>query len=61
MGLEQRDRGQRVVMVETTGDRRISMRATDKSFIIDKKQVLEAFRAVKSNGGAAGADGQTLE
>ncbi len=37
------------------------MRATDKPFTIDKKQVLEAFRAVKSNGGAPGADGQTLE
>lgn len=37
------------------------MRATDKPFTIGKKQVLEAFRAVKSNGGAAGADGQTLE
>jgi hypothetical protein len=36
-----------VVMIETTGVRRISMRATDKPFIIDKKQVLEAFRAVK--------------
>jgi RNA-directed DNA polymerase len=48
-------------MIETTGVRRISMRATDKPFTIDKKQVLEAFRAVKSNGGAAGADGETLE
>ena len=37
------------------------MRATDKPFNIDKKQVLEAFRAVKSNAGAAGVDGQTLE
>jgi len=37
------------------------MTATDKPFYIDKKQVLEAFKAVKSNGGAAGVDGQTLE
>ena len=37
------------------------MTATGKPFYIDKKQVLEAFRAVKSNGGAAGVDGQTLE
>src|SRR4030081_150672 len=37
------------------------MRTTGKPFNIDKKQVLEAFRAVKSNGGAAGVDGQTIE
>lgn len=37
------------------------MRATDKPFDIEKKQVFEAFRAVKSNGGSAGVDGQTLE
>jgi RNA-directed DNA polymerase len=37
------------------------MTATGKPFYIDKKQVLEAFKAVKSNGGAAGVDGQTLE
>jgi RNA-directed DNA polymerase len=37
------------------------MAATGKPFNIDKKQVLEAFKAVKSNGGAAGVDGQTLE
>ena len=37
------------------------MRVTDKPFNIDKKQVYEAYKAVKSNGGAAGVDGQTLE
>jgi retron-type reverse transcriptase len=37
------------------------MAATSKPFNIEKKQVLEAFKAVKSNGGAAGVDGQTLE
>jgi group II intron reverse transcriptase/maturase len=35
--------------------------ATCKPFNIDKKQVFEAFKAVKSNGGAAGVDGQSLE
>jgi group II intron reverse transcriptase/maturase len=35
--------------------------ATGKPFNIDKKQVFEAFKAVKSNGGAAGVDGQSLE
>jgi group II intron reverse transcriptase/maturase len=37
------------------------MRATDKPFNIDKQQVYEAYKAVKSNGGAAGVDGQTIE
>jgi RNA-directed DNA polymerase len=33
----------------------------DKPFKIDKSQVYEACKAVKSNQGAAGVDGQTLE
>ena len=33
------------------------MPTTDKPFKIDKKQVFEAFKAVKSNAGAAGVDG----
>jgi len=37
------------------------MRATGKPFNIDKKQVYEAYKAVKSKGGAAGEDGQTIE
>jgi group II intron reverse transcriptase/maturase len=37
------------------------MRATDKPYNIDKMQVYEAYKAVKSNGGAAGVDGQTIE
>jgi group II intron reverse transcriptase/maturase len=37
------------------------MRATGKPFNIDKMQVYEAYKAVKSNGGAAGVDGQTIE
>src|SRR5476651_2054386 len=37
------------------------MRATGKPFNIDKKRVYEAYKAVKSKGGAAGADGQTIE
>jgi RNA-directed DNA polymerase len=48
-------------MIETTGNRRISMLATDKPFNIDKRQVLEAYKAVKSKAGAAGVDGQTIE
>jgi RNA-directed DNA polymerase len=37
------------------------MPATDKPFNIDKKLVYEAYKAVKSNAGAAGGDGQTIE
>jgi hypothetical protein len=33
----------------------------DKPFQIDKRQVYKAYQAVKSNKGAAGVDGQTLE
>jgi len=39
----------------------MSMRATGKPFSIDKKQVYEAYKAVKSNAGSAGVDGQTIE
>src|ERR1017187_10863063 len=46
---------------EATGNRRTSMRATGKPFNIGKEQVYEAYKAVKSNGGAAGVDGQTIE
>src|SRR4030088_3556774 len=48
-------------MIETTGNRRTPMRATGKPFNIDKKQVYECYKAVKSKGGAAGEDGQTIE
>ncbi len=34
---------------------------TNKPFMIEKRQVYEAYKAVKSNGGAAGVDGQTIE
>ena len=37
------------------------MRTTSKPFHIGKQQVYEAYQAVKSNGGAAGVDGQTIE
>jgi len=37
------------------------MRTTSKPFDIGKKQVYEAYQAVKSNGGAPGVDGQTIE
>lgn len=34
---------------------------TNKPFKIEKRLVYEAYKAVKSNGGAAGVDGQTIE
>jgi retron-type reverse transcriptase len=37
------------------------MDATGKPLDIEKKQVYEAYKAVKSNGGATGVDGQTIE
>jgi group II intron reverse transcriptase/maturase len=39
----------------------ISMHATNKPFIIEKRLVYEAYKAVKSNRGAAGVDKQSIE
>src|ERR1019366_5961220 len=50
-----------VVSLGTTGNRMTSIGMTDKPFRIEKRQVYEAYKAVKSNHGAAGVDGQTLE
>ncbi len=38
-----------------------SENTTDKPFRIEKRQVFEAYKAVKANHGAAGVDGQSLE
>ena len=48
-------------MVETTGNRKMQIHTTDKPFNITKKQVYEAYKAVKSNAGSAGVDRQTIE
>jgi hypothetical protein len=48
-------------MVETTGNRMMTMRTTDKPFNVTKKQVYEAYKAVKSNQGAAGVDQESIE
>jgi RNA-directed DNA polymerase len=48
-------------MVETTGNRMMTMRTTDKPFKITKRQLYEAYKAVKSNHGAAGVDKETIE
>jgi len=39
----------------------MTMRTTDKPFNVTKKQVYEAYKAVKSNHGAAGVDKETIE
>jgi RNA-directed DNA polymerase len=39
----------------------ISMHATNKPFTIEKRAVYEAYKAVKSNRGAAGVDEQSIE
>jgi group II intron reverse transcriptase/maturase len=38
-----------------------SIDTTNKPFMIEKRHVYEAYKAVKSNKGAAGVDGQTIE
>ena len=48
-------------MVETTGNRKMQVHTTGKPFNITKKQVYEAYKAVKSNAGSAGVDGRTIE
>ncbi|MCK1516079.1 group II intron reverse transcriptase/maturase [Bradyrhizobium sp. 190] len=39
----------------------MQIHTTDKPFNVTKKQVYEAYKAVKSNAGAAGVDGPTIE
>ena len=50
-----------VVSFETTGDRMTLTDTTDKPFMIDKRLVYEAYKAVRSSNGGAGVDGQTIE
>ncbi len=50
-----------VVFAKQLDDRMTSIDTTDKPFKIEKRQVYEAYKAVKSNKGAAGVDGQTIE
>jgi hypothetical protein len=52
--------GQTAGIDETTGDRMKATMPADKPFQIDKKRVYEAYKAVRSNHGAAGVDGQSL-
>jgi RNA-directed DNA polymerase len=61
MGLERRGRVRWSCLTIQLDDRMTSTNTTDKPFMIDKRQVYEAYKAVKSNKGAAGVDGQTIE
>jgi len=61
MGLEQRGRVRWSCSTKQLDDRMTSADTTDKPFVIDKRRVYEAYKAVKSYQGAAGVDGQTIE
>ena len=61
IGAEQRGRIRRVGTDGATGNRMMTTVTTDKPFHIEKKRVYEAYKAVRSNRGAAGVDDQTLE
>ena len=56
MGLERRGRVRWSCFAKQLGDRMTSIDTTNKPFMIDKRQVYEAYKAVKSNKGAAGVD-----
>lgn len=61
IGLEQRGRVRTIVIDVPTGNRMTTTITTNKPFHIDKKRVYEPYKAVKSNAGSAGVDGQTIE
>ena len=60
MGPEQRDRV-RWSYCRNNWRQEDTDSTTDKPFYITKRQVYEAYKVVKSNRGAAGVDGQTIE
>jgi RNA-directed DNA polymerase len=61
MGLERRGRVRWSCFAKQLDDRMTSIDTTNKPFMIEKRQVYEAYKAVKSNKGAAGVDRQTIE
>ena len=61
MGLERRGRVRWSCFARQLDDWMTSIDTTNKPFKIEKRQVYEAYKAVKSNKGAAGVDGQTIE
>jgi group II intron reverse transcriptase/maturase len=61
MRLEQRGRVRWPYLTEQLDDRMTTSDTADKPFQIEKRQVYEAYKAVKSKKGAAGVDRQTIE
>ena len=49
MGLEQRGRVRWSYLSEQLDDRMTSANTTDKPFVIDKRRVYEAYKALKSD------------
>jgi len=60
MKVERRGSIDQFELRKTTGNGRIGLKQA-KPFCISKRQVWEAYKRVKANKGAAGADGQTIE
>ena len=60
MGLERRDRVRQSYGRNNWKQEDAGFHTTGKPFNITKKQVYEAYKAVKSNAGSAGVDGQTI-
>jgi group II intron reverse transcriptase/maturase len=50
-----------VIFSEQLENRMMSTNMTNKPFMIDKRLVYEAYKAVRSSKGGAGVDGQTIE
>ena len=50
-----------VTFSEQLENRMTTTNVTDKPFMIDKRLVYEAYKAVRSSKGGAGVDGQTIE
>jgi RNA-directed DNA polymerase len=61
MRLERRGRVRWSCFAKQLDDRMTSTDTTNRPFMIEKRRVYEAYKAVKSNKGAAGVDGQTIE
>jgi RNA-directed DNA polymerase len=61
MGLERRGRVRWSYSSKQLENRMMTTNMTDKPFMIDKRLVYEAYKAVRSSKGGAGVDGQTIE
>jgi RNA-directed DNA polymerase len=59
--MEPEQRGCTIQLEEGTNRRREESRTKAKPFCISQREVVEAFKQVKANRGAAGVDGQSIE